>query len=279
MNLLVTGGTGLLGAAVLAAASSMEVSATFHHAPGTRPFVTWLPLDLREPDALGRVVHEAKPDVVIHTAIAIAPGDLLPVIIEGSEKVARAARAAGAALIHVSSDMVFDGRSGPFGEAAPLSPITPYGRAKARAEERVRAADPSAVIVRCSLLYRLTPPDRSLAAWLDGPGGAPAYPLFVDEIRCPAAVDDVAHALVDLARRLARGETTPKVLHAVGPAAISRYDFGRLACEALGRDPKIVTPATSDETRPRALVLTTAATPSWFTAGIRPPGEALKASP
>jgi dTDP-4-dehydrorhamnose reductase len=279
MNLLVTGGTGLLGSAVLAAASSMDVSATFHHARGTRSGVTWLPLDLRAPDAAARVVDAAKPDVVIHTAIAIAPGDLLPVIVEGSARIAQAARAAGAALIHVSSDMVFDGRSGPFGEDAPLSPITPYGRAKARAEVHVRAADPGAVIVRCSLLYRLDPPDRSLAAWLEGPGGTPSYPLFVDEIRCPAAVDDVARALVELALRLALREGAPPVLHAVGPAPISRYDFGRLACETLGRDPSIVQGARSDDTRPRELVLTTERTPSWFTAGIRPPLEVRRASP
>jgi dTDP-4-dehydrorhamnose reductase len=279
MRLLVTGGTGLLGAEVVAAASSFDVVATFHHARGTRSGVTWRPLDLREKGATEALVREAKPDVVVHTAIALAPGDLLPVIVEGSERVARAARDAGASLIHVSSDMVFDGRSGPYGESAEPSPITPYGLAKARAERRVRAAHPAGVLVRCSLLYRLDPPDRSLAAWLDGPGGAPSYPLFVDEIRCPAAVTDVAHALVELARRLAAGESAPPVLHAVGPAPISRYDFGRLVCAALGRDPAIVRAAPSDDTRPRALVLTTDATPDWFIAGIRSPEEALKASP
>jgi len=133
MKLLVTGGTGLLGSAVLAAAPSRDMFATFHHARGTRPGVTWLPLDLRDPQAPAAVVREAKPDVVVHTAIAIAPGDLLPVIVEGSEHVARAAHDAGAALIHLSSDMVFDGRSGPFAESDLPSPITPYGRAKARA--------------------------------------------------------------------------------------------------------------------------------------------------
>jgi dTDP-4-dehydrorhamnose reductase len=224
------------------------------------------------------MVREARPDVVIHTAIAIAPGDLLPVIVEGSEHVALAAREAGAALIHLSSDMVFDVRSGPFAESDLPSPITPYGRAKARAEARVRAAHPSAIVVRCSLLYRLVPPDRSIAAWLDGPEGQTAYPLFVDEMRCPAHVDDVARALVGLAERLSAGETVPPMLHAVGPAAISRYDFGRLACAALGRDPAIVRAAHSDETRPRALVLSTRATPAWFTAGIRSPSEALRVS-
>jgi dTDP-4-dehydrorhamnose reductase len=205
----------------------------------------------------------------------MAPGDLLTVIVEGSGHVAAAVREAGARVIHISSDMVFDGASGPYAEDASPSPITPYGRAKARAEERVRAAAQDATIVRCSLLYRLDPPDRSLGAWLDGPGGATAYPLFTDEIRCPAHVDDVAAALVALALR---SDATPPVLHAVGPVALSRHEFGRRVLMALGRDPQEAVAARSQDSglpRPRELVLTTLGSPTWFTAGLRAPAEAL----
>ena len=282
LRLLVTGGTGLLGGAVLRAARRREdivPVGTFHHARPDPALAEWRALDLCDPNAARAAIVEARPDAVIHTAVAMAPGDLLTVIVEGSGHVAAAAAEAGARLVHVSSDMVFDGASGPYAESAPPSPITPYGRAKARAEERVRAAMPDAAIVRCSLLYRIDPPDRSLAAWLDGPNGATAYPLFTDEIRCPAQVDDVATALVELAARRARGEAGPGMLHAVGPAPITRYEFGRLVLAALGRDPARAIAAKSDTSgtlRPRELVLTTHGTPAWFTAGLRPPGEALR---
>jgi len=281
IRLLVTGGTGLLGGAVLVAARArrgLVPLATYHHARPDPALAEWLALDLRQPSEARAAILAARPDVVVHTAVAMAPGDLSTVIAEGSGHVAAAARSAGAQLIHVSSDMVFDGASGPYAEDASPSPITPYGRAKARAEERVRAAYRAASIVRCSLLYRLDPPDRSLAAWLDGPGGGTAYPLFTDEIRCPAQVDDVAAALVELALRKARGEIVPAVLHAVGPAAVSRYEFGRLALAALGRDPASAVAAKSGDSglpRPRELVLTTHGTPPWFTAGLRAPAEAL----
>jgi dTDP-4-dehydrorhamnose reductase len=279
IRLLVTGGTGLLGGAILRAARERQEIvpvATFHHARPDPALAEWIALDLRDPASVRKVIVDARPDVVLHAAVAMAPGDLLSVIVEGSGHIAAAASEARARLIHISSDMVFDGASGPYAEDATPSPITPYGRAKARAEERVRAAAPHATIVRCSLLYRVHPPDRSLGTWLDGPGGATAYPLFTDEIRCPAHVDDVAAALVELALR---PENAQPVMHAVGPVAISRYEFGRRVLTALGRDPQEAVAAKSEESRlprPRELVLTTHRTPSWFTAGLRPPEMALR---
>ena len=194
--------------------------------------------------------------------------------------VAAVVRGTGAALIHISSDMVFDGASGPFDEASPLSPITPYGRAKADAERAVREACPQAVIARCSLLYRLDPPDRSLAGWLGGLARGDAYPLFTDEIRCPAQVDDVADSLLALARQLASTEAgaVPRIVHLVGPRAISRHDFGRLVLAALGKDPDLATPARSASAqppRPRELRLLARATPAWLVAELRAPADAL----
>jgi dTDP-4-dehydrorhamnose reductase len=284
IRVLVTGGAGLLGGALVDAAApdpGFAVTATFHRsAPVDVLGVRWLQLDLRDAGSIARTVAEARPEVVLHCAVAIAPEDLEPVVVEGSAALASAAAAAGAWFVQVSSDMVFDGASGPFAEDAPLSPITDYGRAKARAENAVRAANPDAVIVRASLLYRLAPPDRSLASWLAGLERGDAHPLFTDELRHPAHVDDVARALLALARRLERGETVPRVLHAVGPETISRYDFGRLVLEALGQDPARAREARlegSGLVRPRALVLTTDASPDWFREVLRGPREALSA--
>jgi nucleoside-diphosphate-sugar epimerase len=78
LRLLVTGGTGLLGGAVLEATTAhadLTPLATFHHARGERAGVEWFPLDLRQ---LGtqEAIARARPDVVLHAAAAIAPGDL-----------------------------------------------------------------------------------------------------------------------------------------------------------------------------------------------------------
>lgn len=284
LRILVTGGTGFLGGAVLAAARRdphIRAFATFHRtAPPPAEGLEWRALDLRDPAALAPLLDDTRPDVVLHTAVATAPGELESVIVQGSALVAAAARARGARMIHLSSDMVFDGASGPFSEGAPPFPITAYGRAKARAEAAVRTADPDAILVRASLLYRLEPPDRSLKSWLDDLAGGTAYALFTDELRCPAQVDDLAAALLELARRLGRGEEVPRILHGVGPQTISRHAFGQLVLRTLGRDPELAVAARLQDSgmvRPQALVLTTLETPAWFTHGLRGPTEALSA--
>jgi dTDP-4-dehydrorhamnose reductase len=297
-DVLVTGATGLLGTALvraLAVVPNARVVATSRRAPPWANLdVTWEALDLADRAATRRLVERVRPRAIVHAAVATRAEDLGPIIVDASGELAGAAQAVGAAFVHVSSDMVFDGAHGPFAEDAPLSPITPYGAAKATAERRVREAHPEAWIVRSSLLYALHPLDRSLAAWLAGLDAGTAYPLFTDEIRCPAPVDDVAAAMVRLVRGLAgehlragpevRAGPLPgaRTLHFVGPEPIDRHAFGQLVLRALGRDPSLARPARLAESglvRPRALVLTRKRTPAWLVAGIRPPRAALLPPP
>src|SRR5512140_1354942 len=289
-DVLVTGSTGLLGAALVAALdrAGSHVVATWHRAPPPANLgAAWEALDLEDRAATRRLLERVRPRVLVHTAVATRAEDFGAIIEQASGELAEDAQALGCELVHVSSDMVFDGAHGPFAEDAPLSPITPYGAAKAGAERRVRAACPGAWIVRSSLLYALDPPDRSLAAWLSGLATGQSFALFEDEIRCPAPVSDVAAAL----RRLVAALLAPdarhplpaigdRTLHLVGPEAIDRLTFGRLVLAALGRDPALARAAklsASGLVRPRALVLTRERTPSWLVEGIRPPRVAIAA--
>ena len=67
---------------------------------------------------------------------------------------AAAAARAGARLVHLSTDYVFDGRvRGPLDEAAPTGPLNVYGATKLEGERLVAAALPGAVILRTSWVY------------------------------------------------------------------------------------------------------------------------------
>ena len=95
-----------------------------------------------------------RPAAVIHTAYRQDGDGARETTVDGAEAVAAAAREAGARLVHMSSDVIFDGRKpAPYAEDDPPSPITDYGRAKADAERLVAAAHPDAVLVRTSLIY------------------------------------------------------------------------------------------------------------------------------
>lgn len=210
MKILVTGGAGYLGSEVArqAVAAGHEVTATQFHTPA--PFASAVTVDLRDGFDSGDA------DVVIHTAYVQADPDM---IVRSTRHIA----ATGARLIHVSTDLVFDGESGaPYREEDEPRPVSEYGKAKLEAE---RLLPDDALIVRTSLLYgKPGGPQERLAA-------DPSAVFYTDEIRCPTRVDELAAALLELAQWDLTG-----VLHVAGPDAVSRLEFARIlgAVEAKG---------------------------------------------
>jgi dTDP-4-dehydrorhamnose reductase len=176
-------------------------------------------LDIRDADAVDAAFERLRPDRVIHTAYR---QDDRSVTFDGTVNVARAAGRMRARLVHVSTDVVFSGRlHRPYREPDRLDPITDYGRAKADAEGAVAELARGAAIVRTSLLL----PGPYVSAAL----GA-EYAFYDDEVRCPAAVEDVASALIEVAHLPLAGP-----LHVAGADAVSRYE---LACLIAGQAPR-----------------------------------------
>ena len=96
-----------------------------------------------------------------------------PTIVQGSAAVAAAAHRSGARLVHLSTDLVFDGEQGaPYEEDADPRPVSAYGAAKLEAERIVARAHPEALLVRTSLLYG-TPGRQEALALTDGSSSSP----------------------------------------------------------------------------------------------------------
>lgn len=227
MRLLVTGATGYLGRALVAAAASgHEVCATSRRGATARSSgVQWCTLDITDLEQCRAVMRDVRPEVVIHAAYN---PDEWAVTAIGAAHIAVAAAASGAHLVFVSSDTVFSGGQSPYDEQAQPDPITPYGAAKAAAETAIRAVLPTATIARSSLILGPDSPTEHLVHELAaGADGA----LFADEIRCPVHRDDVVAALLELA-----GERRAGTYHCGGTDAVSRADVGRLIAERDGLD-------------------------------------------
>jgi dTDP-4-dehydrorhamnose reductase len=176
--------------------------------------------------------------------------------VQATRSVATEAARIGARLIHVSSDMVLDGVHAPFDESAEAEPVHEYGRWKARAETIVKEAHPEAAIVRASLMTSFDPPDPRTEWVLSGLRGDAGVALFVDEIRTPIHVEDLARQIWEIARL--RPADAAGIWHLAAPEAFSRFSLGALIAAAYGRkaDPIVASrAAASSEPRPRDLRL------------------------
>jgi dTDP-4-dehydrorhamnose reductase len=277
-RLLVTGASGYLGAhaARLAAARGWMVTGTYHTHPIALPGVRGLPLDLTDPVAVQAAMAEAQPNAILHTACSNRDPENIAAIVPAARHLAEAAKAAGARLAHVSSDLVFDGEHAPYDDDTPPCPIMDYGRAKAEAEALVVALCPGAAVVRPSLIWALEPLDRQTGWLVDGVKRGTRVTLFTDEIRCPVHLDDLAALLLALAER-------PEVsgsLNAGGPQPLNRWDFGLRLLEALGlgRGPTVVPGTVAESGLVRARNLTLHSQRAQALSPLRGVDEALAAA-
>jgi dTDP-4-dehydrorhamnose reductase len=230
MRFAITGAAGMLGQDLVAAAKAAG------HDVLAYPRAE---LDIVDAAAVERAVSAAHPDVVVNCAawtnVDGAEDDEAGAVAvngAGAGNVARAATAAGAWTIHVSSDYVFDGsKRDPYVESDPVNPLSAYGRTKLAGERAVAEAAPDRhTIVRSS--------------WLFGAGG-PCFPATImrlaserdelkvvdDQIGCPTFTRHLAEALLDLG---ARDERLAGIVHIAGAGRCSWFEFAREIVASAG---------------------------------------------
>jgi len=282
MRLLVTGVSGFLGAYVAQmahAAGTLEVAGTYHSHPPQSPGLTPYSLDLRDASAVQRLLAAVRPDSVVHTACSNRDSDNINAIVLAAENLAAACHAHGARLVHVSTDMVFDGEQAPYADEAAPRPITSYGAAKAEAEAAIVSRYPAAAIGRPSLIWSLAPLDRQTGWLVNGLRRGTPVTLFTDEIRCPVYLPDLTAALLELAAQPALSGP----FNLGGRQALSRWDFGLrlLAALKLAPGPNLQpgTVAASGLVRARNLTLEARRAAQSLSTVLRGVDEVRAASP
>ena len=239
-RLLITGASGFLGWHLCRqACKNWQIFGTFLTHPIEISGVSCQAIDLTDKAAVQQYLQELQPDAVIHTAALSKPNQCeeKPELsflanVEATRNLAEFCGEHQIPLVFTSSEKVFDGRSAPYLETDPPSPINVYGRHKVKAERLIRKLHPGAVICRMPLMYG--PPSPKTNSFVQSfiqtlQAQKPLY-LFLDEYRCPAYVEDAANGL------LLTLEKGMGVFHLGGPERINCYDFGLLLAEVFGLD-------------------------------------------
>lgn len=193
--------------------------------------------DLSQPDAAARAVAEHRPDLVIlaaaYTAVDQAesePGLAHEVNGEAPAAIAEACAGAGAALVHISTDYVFDGRKGaPYAEDDRPNPLSVYGASKLSGERMALAACPRTLILRTSWVVSAHGRNFVKTMLRLAREGQPLK-VVDDQFGRPTAASDLAGFILDQAPALVRapaGDARFGVFHFANAGEVSWRGFAQ----------------------------------------------------
>lgn len=201
--------------------------------------------DIRDQQQLTRTFAAFRPNLVVNVA-AIADIDYAEkeherawkVNVEGAANGARAARRIGAKYIWFSSDAVFSGHDLSYDETAPVNPVNFYGVTKKEGEISILKENPSAIIVRLSLILGMpvVKGNSFLAGLVDKFKKGERVNVPEWEIRTPVDVDTLCRAIYELYFLDYSG-----ILHLGATDSINRFELCKRIAMETGYPEELVT--------------------------------------
>lgn len=186
-------------------------------------------LSLENDEQLTRELFDQWPDAIVNCAAVSSPDsvNLSPekaklVNVAGAHRLATIASHIGARFVHISTDMVFDGKNSPYRSTDVPNPLSEYGKQKLDAEKKVLSvSEENIVVLRITLINGNSPSGKRSQHEKILRGLAEQKPLtfFDDEIRQPCSSENTADAVVELLER----PHLNGLFHWAGTEEVSRY--------------------------------------------------------
>ena len=246
MKILVTGAMGQLGREISKLADSTEHTYIY---TDVRAHEGVAELDVTDAEAVNAAVQGV--DVIVncaaYTDVNKAESDA-----EAAHKVnalapavlAEAAKAAGAMLIHVSTDYVFDGQANvPYTEDAARNPLGVYGRTKMEGEDAIIKSGCRHLIFRTSWLYSTTGKNFFLTM-SELTASKPELKVVVDQVGTPTYAYDLAYLITYIIEENLLDRNG--VYNYSGEGVCSWFDFASEINSQMGHTCRIV-PCRSEE--------------------------------
>ncbi len=248
-RILICGSNGLLGqklSLMLSGQTEFEVLNTSHHRSFVfdRQLFDYTQLDITRKSDVKSLVSSFQPTLVLNAAAATNVDwcetnreEAWKVNVSGVEHLIEACRKVGAKLIHVSTDYVFDGKTGPYDERAQPHPISYYGKTKLAGENAVRASGISHAVVRTIVVYGYgIGVKENFALWvINSLREHKTIQCVDDQLSNPTYVTDLAQAVVKIFELNREG-----TYHVCGSEHLSRYEFALHASRIFGLDSNLI---------------------------------------
>lgn len=221
-------------------------------------------LDITQRQAVWQTVSDYRPDVIInaaaYTAVDKAESEAeqaFAINRDGAAYLAEAAQQIGAAMLHISTDYVFDGQATqPYTETDATAPQGVYGQSKLAGEQAVLAACSRSIILRTAWVFgehghNFVKTMLRLGRERDSLG------IVSDQHGAPTYAGDIAAALLHIAHHITQGKPTEYgIYHFSGKPYVSWYQFAEAIFQQaqqqgiLANTPQLLAIATPDYPTP-----------------------------
>jgi len=240
VKILVTGFTGYVGSMIYNHFGAVhEVYGTSSKCPENDHNFR---CDLRNEDEVKALSEIVQPDVVIHAAgqkdIAFCEGHAEEAFAINSHATENVAKVFGKSRIYyISTDYVFEGKAGNYGEDDATVPLTIYGKSKLSGEQQgLRIANGNFTVIRTAALYNSN--SNFIEYLTNNLTSGQVVSCFTDTFYSPTYYAD----LLNLLTCLLRGTYDRQIYHVCG-SKTSRYEFALLVAQAFNYDLELIQPS------------------------------------
>jgi len=247
-KVLITGSNGLLGQAMVRIFrkdySVIGCDLTGSSFNTKFPENEYIQLDLTQREKVQKILSQIKPDILINTAAftdvdkSEEKRDLCwATNVRTVEILSESASDFLPVFVQISTDYVFDGKSGSYRETSETKPVSYYGQSKLAAEKVVRSSGLEYIIARTMVLYGSGQKVRNnFATWvIQQLKSGNKIKVVNDQRGNPTLVDDMSEAVKRLIEKEEYG-----IYHVSGRDVCSRYEFAQKIIEVFNLDGKLM---------------------------------------
>jgi len=248
MRILITGAFGQLGHAlqsILSKKSNYELICTGRK---VKKGQEGIPLDIRNQVALKEIINTTAPDILINLAAMtnVDACELNPKLageinVAGLEHICDSFKGK---IIHLSTDYVFDGTSGPYKEDDPLNPISIYGKTKLASEHILLEKDIKNLVIRGNVLYDYSPhTSASFLNWVvSSLKNNQEIKVVEDQFNNPTWTRSMSDII-----ELSIENDLEGIIHWGDSVHISRYEFAKLIAKKFSLNESLIKPVLTSE--------------------------------